>query len=184
MVMPATAIAVRAVGQWPLSKRLLDFGPLLLLAVCLVGVTLDDLRTHRAVPQDSIFARNYMAAKVRNDPAGMWATYSEHARTARGGDRDAYVASMLQGTHPHQVPVNPFHLVGSVPLANKLTLLYYRVDLLASGGRDHVLIPVVTDATGQVEEAGFDGLAFIPPTGPAPPPLTPTHYADPGDPGP
>jgi hypothetical protein len=183
-MMTATAIAVRAVGQRQRNKRGHVYWLLVILAVSLIGVTLDDMRTHHDVPKDSVFARSYMAAKVRNDPAGMWATYSEHARIARGGDRDAYVASMLQGTRPHQVPVNPFHLVGSVPLENSLTLLYYRVDLLATGGRAHVLIPVVTDAAGQVEEGGFDGLAFVAPSGPVSPPFTPTHYPQPGDVGP
>lgn len=155
----------------------------LALAVALLGTALDDVRAHGDLPRDSASARAYMAAKVRNDPAGMWATYSEHARQARGGDRAAYVAMMLRGTHPHSGPANPVHLQAAVPLDSGLTLLYYRVDLLATGGREHVTIPVVTDAAGRVEDAGFDGLSFVAPTGPAPAPFSPTYYPDAEQPG-
>lgn len=177
MVMPTAALRHPVSWRWRPGERGLVLG-LVLLAVSLLGVALDDVRAHRDLPRDSAFARDYMAATVRLDPAAMWETYSEHARQVRGGDRAAYVAMMLQGTHPQQGPVNPIHLVGSVPLETGLTLLYYRVDLLATGGRQHVVMPVVIDGTGRVEEAGFDGLSFVAPRGPAPVPFTPTHYPD------
>jgi len=147
------------------KERALVCGLLFFLALSLIGAAVDDRRTHRALPQDSAAAHAYMAAMLQNDPAAMWATYSASARQARGGDQAAFVASMRLGTHPRSGPANPFALVAAIPLDSGLTLVYYRITLVTETGPRHLLVPVVTDAAGAVEEAGDDGLFFVPPHG-------------------
>ena len=147
------------------GKRVLVPGVLLLLMLSLVVVAVDDLRTHHALPQDSPAAHLYMTAMVQNDPAGMWASYSASARQAQGGDQAAFVSYMLLGTHPRTGPANPFALVAAVPLEAGRTLLFYRVELTTEKGPSHLLVPVVIDPAGAVEEAGDDGIFFVPPHG-------------------
>ena len=139
------------------------FGVVLLLALSLIVVAMDDLRTHRALPKESAAAHAYMAAMVQNNPAAMWASYSASARQALGANQAAFVAYMHLGTHAPSGPANPFTLVAAVPLEAGRTLLFYRVVLSTATGPSHLLVPVVTDAAGAVEEAGDDGIFFVPP---------------------
>lgn len=165
--MRTAALTRPALWGWLPVERALVLG-LLLLTLSLIGVALDDLRAHRALPQESAAAHAYMTAMVHNDPAGMWAQYSPSARQARGGDEVAFISFMRLGTHPHAGPTNPFTLVATVPLDSGLTLLYYRVALTRETGGSQLLVPVVINAAGEVEEAGADGLVFVTPKAPTP----------------
>jgi hypothetical protein len=141
-----------------IGERAWVFIALVLALTGLGAVTVDDARMHYLAPRESPASHQYMEAMVQNDPAGMWGTYAPQAKTARGGDEADFVASMRQGTHPVQGPPNHFRLLATVPVEDRLTLLYYQVDL--NSGAGHVLVPVLIDAAGQVMDAGNDGLFF------------------------
>ena len=163
MVIRGALLARPAIEPQRWGERVAMFGVLLLLALSLLVVTVDDRRTHGALPQDSAAAHTYMAAMVQNNPAAMWTSYSTSARQARGGDQAAFVAYMRLGTHPRSGPANPFTLVATVPLDAGRTLLFYQVALTTDTGPSHLLVPMVTDAAGAVDEAGDDGIFFVPP---------------------
>ncbi|GEM_PF-5424887 len=166
MIAQAGALGRRAGHGRPWPRLAAIAGAAILLVLTLAGLVADDLRARRALPHGSAAADAYLAAMVQNDPAAMWASYSASARQARGGDQASFVAYMRLGTHPHSGPANPYALVAAVPLEDGLTLLYYRVALATETGPSHVLVPVVIDAAGAVEEAGDDGLFFVPPPAP------------------
>ena len=139
-------------------------GVALVLALVIAGLAADDIRTHRALPHDGAAAHAYMAAMVHDDPAGMWASYTAAARQARGGNEAAFVAYMRLGTTARSGPANRFALVAAVPLEAGATLLYYQVTLVGTLPSSNLLVPVVIDQTGAVEDAGGDGLYFVPPS--------------------
>ena len=134
-----------------------------LLVGIFVGVALDDVRLRRHALQESSAAHQYIEAAVHNDPGTMWDTYSPHARYVRGGDRDAYISFMLAGTHPRLGAPNDYRLVARVPLDGGGALLFYQVDNKTDAGLQQTLFPVLLDALGRVDDAGDDGIAFVPP---------------------
>jgi len=166
MVAQAETLGQRTSRVYPWSRQAALAGAAIFLTLTLVGLTADDLRVRRALPRESAAAHAYMAAMVENDPAGMWASYSASARRAHGGDQAAFVAYMRLGTHPRTGPANPFALVATVPLDTGQALLFYRVTLVTAAEPSHILVPVVIDPAGAVEEAGGDGLFFAPPQAP------------------
>jgi hypothetical protein len=166
MVADAGTLGRRTGDVYLRPRRAAIAGVAILLASALAGLVVDDLRVRRDLPHESGAAHAYMAAMVENDPAEMWASYSASARRALGGDEAAFVAYMRLGTHPRSGPANPFALVAAVPLDTGETLLFYRVTLVTAAEPSHILVPVVIDPAGAVEEAGGDGLFFAPPQAP------------------
>ena len=166
MVASAGLLAERARSKEHWRGQAVAVGSALVLILTLVGLVADDLRAHRALPHESAAAHAYMTAMVHDDPGGMWATYSASARQARGGNEAAFVAYMHLGTEAPSGPANRFALVAAVPLESDATLLYYRVTLDGDAAASHVLVPVVVDQKGAVEDAGEDGLYFVPPRNP------------------
>jgi hypothetical protein len=166
MVARAETLGQRTGRVYPWSRQVAVTGVATLLALALAGLVADDLRVRHALPYESAAAHAYMVAMVENDPAGMWASYSASARQVHGGDQAAFVAYMRLGTHPRSGPANPFALVAAVPLDTGEALLFYRVALVTAAEPSHLLVPVVIDPAGAVEEAGGDGLFFVPPQAP------------------
>ena len=156
---------VRAIARSGFSP--VAWGLAALAALTLV-LAVDDIRMHRMRPYESREAHRYMDAVVHLDPAAMWDAYSPQARAARGGDRAAFIAYMLLGTHPPAGKANAYRLVARVPLDSGRALLYYQVDVATASGPQHFLFPVVIGAQGAVDDAAGDGVSFVPPTAPGP----------------
>ncbi len=166
MIATRALAAVRPVSRGNTWWRLVARGAFLLLTACLTIVVADDVYTHRALPRESAYAHRYMHGMVRVDPEMMWQAYSPRARHARGDDQTTFAAYLRLGTHLTAGTPNAYRLVASLPFDDGQALLYYQVGLSGGSGTHHLLVPVVVDREGRVEDAANDGVHFVPPTVP------------------
>src|SRR5579859_2673833 len=131
------------VATWQCIRRPAVGSCVVIVVGLLVWLAVGDLRLRGQIPTESLAAHQYIEGAIHNDPTTMWQSYSPQAKQERGGDRDAFVAYMLAGTHPQRGRLNNYRLVASVPLDDGQTMLFYQIDSHTSTGIQQTIFPVM-----------------------------------------